>query len=104
VGACIGQRSLELLKPFFVKPMLDQNTCCIYHVELDELRVGLNNLQGQTNHSSKVCNQHEYEACAPCKMFYKGTTSLWQFVVCPKAKFDEWHRKNACMEIVQLMV
>jgi len=56
--------------------------------------VGLNDLQKQTSHSSKVCNQHEYEACAPCKMLYKGTTSLWESVVCPKAEFDEWHNKE----------
>jgi hypothetical protein len=49
VGACIGQQSFELLKPFFVKPMRDRNTCCIYQVELDESKVGLNNLQGKTN-------------------------------------------------------
>jgi hypothetical protein len=48
----------------------------------------------QTNHSSKVCNQHEYEACAPCKTLYKGITSLWECVVCPKVEFDEWHRKK----------
>ncbi len=65
-----------------------------YHMELDELRMGLNNLQGQTNHYSKVRNQHEYEACACCKMFYKGTTSLWEYVVCPKVEFDEWHKKE----------
>jgi hypothetical protein len=63
-------------------------------MELDELRVGLKNLEGQTNHFSKVCNQHEYEACAPCKMLYKATISLWEYIVCPKVEFDEWHRKE----------
>ncbi len=78
-----------------MKLMRDRNTCCcIYHVELDELKVELKNMQGQTNHSSKVCNQHEYEACAPCKMFYKGTTSKLEFVVCAKVEFGEWHKKE----------
>jgi hypothetical protein len=63
-------------------------------MELDELRVELNNLQGQTSHFSKVCNQHVYEACVPCKMFSKGIASKLEFVVCAKVKFGEWHRKE----------
>jgi hypothetical protein len=40
----IGQRSLEYLKPFFVKLVKDWNTCCcIYHVEFIELKLALNN-------------------------------------------------------------
>jgi hypothetical protein len=101
MGACIRQQSFELLKPFFVKPMWDRNTCCcIYQVKLDELRVELNNLQGQTSHSSKVCNQHEYEACAPCKMFYKRH----HIQVVQKLNLVNGIGKNACMEIVQLGV
>lgn len=42
----IGQRLFESLKPFFVKPLKDMNTyCCIYHVELNELRFALNLLK-----------------------------------------------------------
>jgi hypothetical protein len=45
-GTCIGQQTFELLKPFFVKPMREHNTSCfIYHVEFDELKLGLNNMQ-----------------------------------------------------------
>jgi hypothetical protein len=88
VGIYIGQRTFELLKPFFVKPMRDQNTCCIFHVELDELRLGLNNMRGQGN-VEKVYTHHEHEVCAPCKVLYKGTTSLWESIVCPKSEFDE---------------
>jgi hypothetical protein len=94
VGACIGQWTFELLKPLFVKPMWDRNTCCyIYHVELDELKLGLNITQGQGN-SKKVCNHHEHKVCAPCKVFYKGITCLWESIVCPKGDFDEWYKKE----------
>ncbi len=74
--------------------MRDQNTCCcIYHVELDELKLGLNNMRGQGNFE-KVCIHHEHEVCAPCKIFYKGTTSLWESIVCPKSEFDECYNKE----------
>jgi hypothetical protein len=57
-------------------------------VELDELKLGLNNMCGQGNFE-KVCTHHEHEVCAPCKVLYKGSTSLWESIVCPKSQFDE---------------
>ncbi len=43
----IGQRAFEVLKPYFVKPCKDRNVCyCNYHVELDMLKQGLNNMRG----------------------------------------------------------
>jgi hypothetical protein len=43
---CIGQRAFEGLKPFFVKPTQECNTYCyIYQVEMDELQIGLKNMQ-----------------------------------------------------------
>jgi hypothetical protein len=42
----IGQHMFERLKPFLVRRMKDQNTCCcIYHVEIDELSTTFNNMQ-----------------------------------------------------------
>jgi hypothetical protein len=51
--------------------------CCIYHVENFE----------------KARIHHKHEVCAPCEVLYKGTTSLWEFIVCPKSEFDEWYKK-----------
>ncbi len=73
--------------------MWEWNTCCIYHMELNELKLGLNNMRGQGN-STKVCKYHKHEVCAPCKGSYKGITCLWEFVVCLKGDFDEWHKKE----------
>ncbi len=74
--------------------MRDYNTCYYtYHVELDELRLGLNNMQRQGNFE-KVCSHHEHKVCAPCKVFYKGITCLWESIVCPKGDFDEWYKKK----------
>jgi hypothetical protein len=62
----IGQRSFESLKPFFVKPMKDQNTCCyIYHVELNELRLALNLMRtNNTVHDTKRCGYHCDNVCS----------------------------------------
>jgi hypothetical protein len=39
----VDQRVFESLEPFFVKTLKDMNTwCCIYHMELNELRLALN--------------------------------------------------------------
>jgi len=33
------------MKPFYVKKLQEQNTCyCKYHIKMDELRVGCNNM------------------------------------------------------------
>ncbi len=53
----IGQRLFEFLKPFFGKPLKDRNTCCIYHVKLNELRLALNLLRTKSLvHDLQVCN------------------------------------------------
>ena len=76
----IGQRSFEYLKPFFVKPMKDRNTCCcIYHVELEELRVALNNMRKSKN----VCS-HSPGTCIVGSKLYVGLTELWESIVCSK--------------------
>jgi len=59
---CIGQWTFETLKPFYVKPMQDQNTCyCIYHVELNELQIGFNHMCNNGNFN-KV-SVHPKEEC-----------------------------------------
>lgn len=76
--------------------MREWNTCdCIYHVELDELKLGLYNMWRQGNYE-KVCRHHEHKVCAPCKVSYKSITCLWESIVCRKSDFDEWHKKK-CM-------
>jgi hypothetical protein len=52
---------------------------------------------GQGNFE-KVCTHHEHEVCAPFKVFYKGSTSLWESIVCLKSEFDEWYKKECLYE------
>jgi hypothetical protein len=72
-------------------------------MELDELKLGLNNMRGQGNFE-KVCTHHEHEVCAPWKILYKGTTSLWESIVCPKRALMSVIIKNVYMEIAHLVV
>ncbi len=48
----------ESLKPFFVKMLKDMNTwCCIYHMELNELRLALNLMRtSNTIHGNTNCD------------------------------------------------
>jgi hypothetical protein len=42
----VQQRAFLKLKPYFVKPLLERNVCCcVYHVEVDLLRQGLNKMR-----------------------------------------------------------
>ena len=89
----IAQRSFEYLKPFFVKPMKDRNTCCcIYHVELEELKVALNNMRKSKN----VCS-HSPATCIAGSKLYAGLTELWESIVCSKGELDEWHKRECLM-------
>jgi hypothetical protein len=72
-------------------------------VELDELRLCLNNMCGQGNFG-KVCTHHEHEVCAPYKVLYEGTTSLWESIFCLKSEFDQWYKKECLYGNCKLMV
>jgi hypothetical protein len=53
----VGEQTFEGLKPLFVKPMKEQNTCYyIYHVEMEELQLGLNNMRVKSSlHHNDEC-------------------------------------------------
>jgi len=61
----ISQRVFGYLKPFFVKPLKDKNTCCcIYHVKLNELRLALNLLRTNSLvHDVQLCDYHYGNLC-----------------------------------------
>jgi hypothetical protein len=42
----VRHRAFERLKPWWVRKLKERNTCCcIYHVEMDMMKVGLRNLR-----------------------------------------------------------
>ena len=99
----IGKRFFDLLRPFWVKHMREQNVCCcLYHVKFQELLQGLNYMRLRSGiHFACTCTCDCDEVCtAPTAdgigchgktMMYSGTTALWEFVVCPKGELDQWH-------------
>ena len=61
------------LKLFFVKSMLERNTCCcIYHVELNKVFLALNKICA----GRKVCTHEDGVGCVLSNTVYKGLTEL----------------------------
>ncbi len=100
----MGKQTFQGFKPFFVKSMKEQNTCyCIYHVELDELQLGLNNLRVkfEPHHSgececrcSYVCFHASHFGCGASSKVFESITKMWQLIVCEKGEEEEWHKKK----------
>ncbi len=106
----VGQRTFEVLKLDFVKPCKEKNVCCYkYHVELDMLRQGLNNIRDvkkgiyTTNECGcgcSVCNRvldQDFMTCQAHVKAYKGMTMLWEECLCLKLEFEEWHKLEYLM-------
>jgi hypothetical protein len=77
-------------------------------VELDMLWEGLNNLQhlkaGLHSHANCQCNyrvctdtDHDNENYKAHTKTYKGTTALWEDVVCSKIETNLWHKYDCLM-------
>jgi hypothetical protein len=46
----VGKRSFDMLRPFWMMKMKEKNVyCCIYHVEIQELLVALNNMRAKSD-------------------------------------------------------
>jgi hypothetical protein len=112
----IQQWAFEALKPYFVKPCKKHNVyCCKYHVELDMLRQGLNNIKHarKGTHVKNACGCE----CFVCKLsnpnshlcqahdkVYFGVTMLWEERVCPKLKLQKWHKLECLIDYPQCKV
>jgi hypothetical protein len=57
---------------------------CIYNVELEELRLAMNNMW----RAGKVC-MHLMGTCPTSSMMYVGSIELWENIVCVKNEADE---------------
>ena len=100
----MGKHSCDKLRPFWVKKLKERNVCCcIYHVEIQELLVALNNMRTSTgmhvvvgcNCDCKVCSSNEV-GCISYLCTYSRTTTLWKAILCLREEFNEWH-KQSCL-------
>lgn len=77
--------------------MGERNTyCCIYHVELNELQIGLNKMRTDTTclyikkvfvcKCTSICLHSHLSMCGAINKVYAGLIELWELVVC--AKFE----------------
>ncbi len=97
------ERAFGSLWPFFVKTMKERNTCCcIYHVQLKELCIAMNNMRIVSRlHDKGACNCQCKSICcdsnSACGASMKGFSRLidmWEAIVCPKNDLEEWHAKK----------
>jgi hypothetical protein len=85
----------QSLKPWFVKTLCECNTCCCrYHIEISELKEGLNGMRtqgkgmhgGYTCSCTKICCLLGKNICPPRKCeahvsCFKRLTSLWSSIL-----------------------
>ncbi len=95
----IAQRSFDGLRPFYVKLMWERNTyCCIYHVELDELQIGLNKMRIDTTclyikkvfvcKCTSIFLHFHLSMCGAIDKVCAGLIELWESIVWAKFEIE----------------
>ena len=94
----IGVRSFEALKPWFVRRMKEFNTCCCHdHVQITELKDGLNCMRRGNVHKNCQCPCQLCQpvpgvvGCMAAHATFTGVTALCKTVCCPKDDNKEYH-------------
>jgi hypothetical protein len=102
-SSIIGKHAFDALHPFCVKIMKDRNVCCcIYHVELEELRFEFNYMHEKSKlHFDFHCDYektYDYDdysndsnGCMGKHATYRGLTTLWETIVCTMEPHAKWH-------------
>ena len=100
----IGKRMFDSFQPFFVKKLKERNVCCcIYHVEMEELRLGFNYMRTKAAlHSSEFCDCQcedvcwtvEGNHCSGHLRTFSGVTDMVDSILCPKKDGSQWHARE----------
>lgn len=104
----VGQRSFEKLKPWFVRKLKDQNTCCcVYHIQLMYFKDAFNIMRSSAfGFHGKSCtcecnvcksNVVNAECLVAVEHSFSGITKLWESCVCTKDEGDMFHRHTCLM-------
>jgi hypothetical protein len=80
---------------------------CIYHVEMNELWIGLNMCTKFGIHLDCGCNCEEVcqstsldsSVCVTSMATYSSLIALWELVVCPCQEFLEWHARECLLGV-----
>ncbi len=101
-GSRVGLRAFENLKPYYVRRLIEMNTCaCKYHVKMVELQEGFNNMR----HGSKgvhgtnckyncdvCCNStNTSNECKASYMTFQGLTNMWTSIMYPTTGDSTFH-------------
>ena len=97
----IGKRMFDSFQPYFVKKLKDRNVCCfIYHVEMEELRVGFNYMRARSVIHSETAIECQFEVCesltgeSHCSAkssTFADVTAMAESILCPKSDHSQWH-------------
>jgi hypothetical protein len=90
----VGKRTFNLLRPFWIKSMRVHNVCCcIYHVEMEELRLDFNYMQKNLglhflNKFDCSCEVYETidgfrQGCVAEHGTFLGLIMMWEAILCP---------------------
>jgi hypothetical protein len=102
----LSKKAFDALRPFWVKKMKERNVYyCIYHVEMEELKVGFNHMwQKSELQSSSHCDYDCEEICEyvdgltigymDSQATYSKVIKMWESIACPKDHNFEWHAQN----------
>lgn len=111
----IAQRTFERMKPWYFRPLKERNVCCcIYHVEMDLMRVGLNTMRDQVRglHTKlqcscfcPVCSRYPIEQVLQADHFamdrlcvsQRGTRSVASARVCYGNMQQLWRKKASTL-------
>jgi hypothetical protein len=91
-----------------MKYQKEWNTCyCKYHTKLVELKIGLNNMHSKNGSTHANCNCQcegvccsigvEVGKCCAYQLSFPRLIALWNSILCPKQKGDDWHKHDCLM-------
>jgi hypothetical protein len=112
----IGKRMFDSFQPFFVKKLKERNVCCcIYQVEIKELRIGFNYMRSNCGmhdqiacecgsyspcscdrrpgcgcHCEEVCLVEDSDHCGAHLTTFPGVTAMAESILCPIKDDSGW--------------
>ena len=100
----IGKRMFDSFQPWFVKKLKERNVCCcIYDVEMEELRVEFNYMRSKAGlhfegacscDCEEVCEGISGQHCSAELNTFSGVTAMVESIMCPKADTYRWHARE----------
>ena len=108
----LGFCKFQGLKPYYIRKLKERNTCCcVYHMKMDMLRLGVNAMCTDSKgiHGDgcvcicEVCRPNGKDnRCNARNMNYALVTKLWRSYVCEKQPSSQWHNLTCLLRTCKL--